>query len=266
VAKREHIKTRDPLLQKVVFEVRYRHGFVYLDNCGRTINKIMSESPEWILQSGAVSPQNAPLASLSNSALFNFSSLKYDLSIERPPDKDPLSSEDVDALADQAEFLHAIVSDSLGLEEFTRIGFRAWYVFACSSREDAEQWLRDLGCYRVEPKLVSAFGSDIDSSSMSVVILGHDRKFRIALNGVEIQAQIDFGQGILSVSARSLSEDQKSFLIEQQRVKRRLRQSPEFAAMIDIDAFHEDPVTIEPKDFITSSFGQFLPSLLKAVS
>jgi len=256
---------RESLLHKLVFDVRYRFGFSYLDSCGRTANTIMREFPEWILRSDSPSPQNAPLVSLRNGCLFNFSALKYDLSLERPAGKAPLSDEDVSLFSDQAESLHAIVADNLGLEDFTRVGFRAWYLFPCSSKEESEEWLLKCGCHTVAPHLVHAFGSEIDSSSMSVVIRGEDRKYRIAFNGVERRAEIDVGQGILGVRARDLHEGQREFLVKQQRAKTRLRQSPEFAVMIDVDAFQEDPEVVAPKDFVESCFGRFLPALEKVL-
>jgi len=210
--------------------------------------------------------QNAPLLSLRNSCVFNFSALKYDLGIERLPDKEPLSEGDLDEFAKQAEHIHAVVSDSLGLTEYTRIGFRAWYLFRCPSREDSEQWLRQLGCFELEDKLIGAFGSEIDAASVSVVIAGEDRKFRVAFNGVELQAQIDFGEAILSVRPRDLHEEQRRVLRDQERVKKRMRQSPEFAVMIDIDAFQEDPQVISPADFIHTSIARFLPALSKATT
>jgi len=256
---------RDAILQKVVFELRCRNGYTYLDSCGRTVNTIMREQPEWVLRSESASPQNAPLLSLRNSCIFNFSSLKCDLSIERAPDKDPLGEKDVEVFAEQAENLHAIVADCLGLREFTRIGFRAWYIFGCSSSEDSEKWLLGLGCYQIGTNLRSAFdNAEVESGSLSVVIVGEDRKFRIAFNGVELQAQIDFGSGILSVRPRDLPTDQHRVLLEQERVRQRMRQMPEFAAMIDIDAFQEEPLVVAPKDFITTSCREFLPRLQKA--
>jgi hypothetical protein len=266
MSKLARIRGRDPILQKVVFEVRYRYGFTYLDTCGRTINTIMREYPEWVLRSESASPQNAPLLSLRNSCVFNFSALKYDLSVEHAPDKEPISDEDADTFSSQAEYIHAIVSESLGLGEFTRIGFRAWYLFSCSDELDGERWLRDLGCYRVEDKLVTAFGAEIEASSLSVLIPGEDRKFRIAFNGVERQAQIDFGQGILNVRPHDLDTGQDKFLKEQIKVKKRMRQTPEFAAMIDVDSFQENPKVIAPASFIETSSERILAALTKATT
>ncbi len=265
MTKARRIRGQEALLHKLVFDVRYRFGFSYLDSCGRTANTIMREFPEWILRSDSPNPQNAPLVSLRNGCLFNFSALKYSLSLERPTGEAPLSDEDASLFSDQAESMHPIVADNLGLEDFTRVGFRAWYLFPCSSKDESEKWLTDCGCYTVAPHLVSAFGSQIDSSSMSVVVQGEDRKYRIAFNGVERRAEIDIGQGILGVRARDLHEGQREFLVKQERAKARLRQSPEYAVMIDVDGFQEDPEVVAPKDFVASCLERFLPSLRKAL-
>lgn len=266
MTKTTRVGGREALLHKVVFDVRYRFGFSYLDSCGRTANTIMREFPEWFLRSDSPNPQNAPLVSLRNGCLFNFSALKYDLSLERPTGEAPLLEDNVAQFSSQAESLHAIIIDNLGLEVFTRMGCRAWYLFPCSSKEDSEEWLMGLGCYSIFDSLVKAFGSRVDSTSMSVVILGEDRKYRIAFNGVERRAEIDMGQGILGVRPRDLHEGQHKFLVEQQRLKTRIRQSPEFAAMIDVDAFLEDPQVIGPKNFIDTSLERFLPFLEKALA
>src|SRR5262245_52552735 len=77
-----YIRGKPLIIHKVVFELRYRFGYTYLDRCGRTINAIMRESPEWI-PVDQVSPQNTPLISLVNKCMFNFSSLKMDFTMER---------------------------------------------------------------------------------------------------------------------------------------------------------------------------------------
>jgi hypothetical protein len=57
---------------------------------------------------------------------------------------------------------------------------------------------------------------------------------------------------------------QKKALAERERLKKRMRQNPDFAAMIDIDAFQENPHVIAPSRFLQSSKEQFLPMLAKA--
>jgi len=80
---------KSSILQKIVFELRYRYGYTYLDKCGRVINLIQREIPEWVPQADQVNPQNAPLVSLTNACLFNFSSHSLSFSLEKPLGKEP---------------------------------------------------------------------------------------------------------------------------------------------------------------------------------
>ena len=260
------IKGRESVLQRVVFELKYRYGYTYLDVCGRTVNLIQKDYPEWILRGNDPNPQNAPLLSMKNGCIFNFSVLKHDLSLEKPIGEGPLPQEDLDDFINQVELLSAIVIDQLGLKVFSRVGFRAWYIFPCDSEQESEKWLLDLGIYKISENVSTEFGGQILSAGIAIIILGEDRKFRIAFNGVERQAQIDFGQGILNIPSRSLHAGQKDFLKQQVAIKRRMRQNPEFAAMIDVDCFIDDPKIINPAQFIHTSIAQYtkaLESILK---
>ena len=146
-------------------------------------------------------------SNLANSCVFHFNARKLDVSLERPLGDDPLGDAEVDEFSAQVDHLTAVVIDQLGLEEFSRIGFRAWWLFPCDSRDEAEQWLQGLGCYRISPSLENAFSGKVDAVNVAVVIAGVDRKFRIAFNGVERQAQLDIGRGVLNVRVRDLHEN-----------------------------------------------------------
>jgi hypothetical protein len=254
------VRGKEAILHKIFFDLRYRYGMTYLDRCGRTVNAIMRDHPEWTLLSDHPNPQDAPLISLTNSAAFHFSGRKLDLSLERPIGEDPLSSEDVEQFAGQVDDIADVVIDQLGLKEFSRVGFRAWFIFPCASKDEAEMWLQSLGCFSASADLASTFHGQIEAVNLAVVIAGDDRKFRIAFTGVERQAQLDIGQGILNVRIRDLNKDQREMLLEQQKVKARLRR-PEHAAMIDVDAYQEDPAILSPRVFVESSYTSIVENL-----
>ena len=259
------LSKKEAILHKVVFELRYQFGLTYLDRCGRTANKIMRECPEWALLSEHPDPQSAPLVNLETSGVFNFNARKLDLSLERNLKVEPLDDQDIKKFADQVGALTSIVIDQLALEEFTRIGFRAWYVFQCQSRQDAEQWLKGLGCYSVSSSVEEAFQGTIEAINVAVVVSGSDRKFRVSFNGVERQAELEVGQAILNIRARDLPKNQREHLQEQARVQKLLRQSPEHAAMIDVDVFQDDPEVVAPQDFVETSFSELFARLKQAV-
>ncbi len=170
---------------------------------------------------------------------------------------------DVTKFAEQVDSVGSVIVDQLGLEEFTRIGFRIWYLFPVRTMEDAERWLEELHLYSVSDDLVKSFGGEFEAMSVAIVLQGSDRKFRIAFNGVELQSQVDLGQGILNLRPRSLHKDQREVLLKQERVKKLIHDNPQFAAMIDIDAFQDEPELVQPKDFVLSSYQEFSNRLVQ---
>ena len=187
-----------------------------------------------------------------------------DFSIEQPIESQ-IESRDVELFKGQVDLLSRIVIDQLELKEFTRIGLRAWYLFRGQDKPEAETWLRNLGLYTISGNLETAFGGKIESVGMSVVLAGEDRKFRIAMNGVERGAQVDRGAEVIVIRSSSLSKNQDKYFKEQLRRKGSLRAMPEFASMIDVDAFQDDPISIDPRDFIETSLDQFMDRLWKAI-
>ena len=248
------IQNKQAIIQRIVFELRYQYGYTYLDVCGHTINTIQKEYPVWILQQGAPDPQVAPLISMKNGCIFNFSSRKLDFSIEKKLGGESLNDKDSKYFIGQVNSLSAIVIDQLGLEIFNRIGLRVWYLFPGKNMQDIEEWLLKLGIYSINKEFETLLNCKIKSTGFSVVLSGEDKSYRLSFNGVEQKTQIDIGQGILNINPRSLPNKQKEVLKEQMMVKKRLLQNPEFAAMIDIDSFIENPELVEPENFIKSSF------------
>ncbi|HHT9120178.1 MAG TPA: hypothetical protein ACFYD3_06515 [Candidatus Hypogeohydataceae bacterium YC41] len=252
------IKGKSSICNKVVYEVRYKYGFTYLDRCGSTVNEIMKSASEWILSESSPNPQNAPLVSLRNGTRLNFSALKYDFSLEQPlgSDKD-LEEEDTNEFTKQVDFVSSILNERLNLKDFTRVGFRIWYLFASPTKEDSERWISELlKEMPVDNSIATAFDGTIEAKNYIAIIAAKDRKFRISINGVERYAQVDLGENILGLRASQLSRDQNKFLLDQLKAKKRIAKNPAFAAMIDVDSFVEMPKDVEARDFITESLRQ----------
>lgn len=254
-----------PIVQQVVFELRYLYGYSCFDRCGRVVNAILRNWPEWILANTDASPQNVPLVNTNNECRFNFSTRKLDFGMQQGVGEISLSVEDLDEFAKQVEDLSQLVVTELDLTEFTRIGFRTWYLFECKNTAEAEKWLRALGLYQVSPNLESGFGGRIEATSMAVVIEAADRRFRVAFNSIERSIPLNLGDGLLNIPAHSLPRHQKEHLVEQIKLKKKLAHNPPFAAMIDIDAYQDDPRVVDPGDFVRSNLKEGLSLLSKSV-
>jgi hypothetical protein len=256
-----YIRGKPSILYKLVFELRYRYGYTYLDRCGKTINAIMRESPEWVLKSEQASPQGAALVSIANQCSFNFSSLKLDFSIEQPATGE-LTRPEVEQFSSQVDLLTALVIDQLGLREFTRIGLRAWYLFPGPSKEESETWIRNLSIFNVSEQFINSFEGQIEAMGLSLVLAGTDRKYRIGLNGVEKSAMIDLGSELMALRTSTLPRDRDRL---PRGNSRRLYSPPSFGVMLDIDSYQEDPISVEPRDFVETSLAQGLKRFDSAV-
>lgn len=254
------INGKEPLLDKIVFELRYRNGFTYLDRCGRLIHTIIDSSPEWTVDPSNPNPQGATIVSLENSCAVHIGTTRMDLAIESPSNGDPVTEEDIEGFVEQVDQISLIVKDVLGLKDFERIGCRVWYLFASDSKEEAEDWLASLECYNVNPALYKAFDGEKQALGVSLIITGSDRNYRIAFNGVERAATIDIGSGLLNMRQRQLSEHQQKLLGKAKLQARTVRNSA-YPAAIDIDAFVDDPADPNCKEFVLQTMSTSLNRL-----
>lgn len=186
---------------------------------------------------------------------FNFSSYKIDLSLDRSVQEGDINEESLKQFADDAEQLSAIVADQLALAEFSRIGCRIWYLIPANTIEEAWSYLDSLKLYQIAPEIGAAFGGKQESTSMSISIVGEDRKFRLSLSTGERNIEVDLGDAVANVPIYMLpsKERLKANLGKLEAGKRR-RKFPLFATVIDVDAFRDEPETVKPSEFVQSSF------------
>lgn len=102
------VRGKPPILHRVAFELRYLYGYTFLDRCGRTMNAIMREAPEWIPRD-QVSPQNSPLVSVANNCVFNFSTLKIDFGLEQPLESE-IQPKELSYFVEQVDLLSRALS------------------------------------------------------------------------------------------------------------------------------------------------------------
>jgi hypothetical protein len=250
------IRKEQAILQKAVFELQYKVGYRYLDVCGNIINKFLKDAPEWIITGNLPNPQNSSLYSLQNNCILSFSALKLDLALEKPIGEGTISEEEFEIFKNQASSSAAIITNLLGVDEYPRIGFRIWCLFPTKNKEESERWLTRLGAFVFTSDIPKLFGHDIESASATVVVQGENAKYRLSFAGVEQPIQLDIGQGILSIQARSLSSKQDEYLKKRLAAEHRVKQNPNNAVLVDIDCSSEDISYIDPKDFINTSLSE----------
>jgi len=217
------IQKQDSIIHKLVYEVRYKFGYTYLDRCGRAINRIMREKPEWMPFVDEPNPQKAPLINTKNRNVFNFSALKYDLALEQEiGNKAALTKNNIREFQEDADYLSKIINEELGLQEFTRIGFRIWYLIGTESNMDSDKLISSLGILKIDDLIAEIFNGKIENRNFTIIFEGQDRKFRLSVNSVERKgASSYFDENVLKVHARQLPKNQKTHLMKQIKVKQK---------------------------------------------
>jgi hypothetical protein len=267
--KLSNIKGLMPVVHKLVYELRYHSGYTYLDRCGRILTIIERDYPHWLVDAAQVTPQGAPLVNLRTGAEFRFSSANLSVTWEQTQAEDEMSQEDLDEFFADADMLTQLVVEEIGIdtEKLARIGFRIWYLFPAESQEKAESWLRSLNCWQIPDRLQSAFSANLDSITLGIVLKSEDRCFRLNFGSGERQSQFAAGTRNIAFAPRTLPKGQKDAFArmqEQQEYRKRLRQTSGFVAIIDIDAYQENPLVLDVPDFLVSSWTSGYESIRRA--
>jgi hypothetical protein len=254
-----------PVLSKVVYELRYPNGYTYLDRCGRLINSIIQADPAWSADAAAPSPQSASLISFRNSCVLNINTKKLDLVIEMPLTGDPLDGESIQAFAEQVDAVSIQTSELLGLEAFDRMGCRLWYLFPFDSSADCEAWLQSLNCFQISEAVIYAFGGTREAANFALVVSGEDCSYRLAVQGVERITEVDLGKDTMRLRPRDISKGQKELLLKQEKEKARIRRAGDYPALIDIDAYVDNPADPSGGDFVRKTFSESLERFRSAI-
>jgi hypothetical protein len=248
------IRGKTALLNKLVFELRYPNGYLYLDRCGRMINELAGHAVDQWMVTNQVAPQGAALLSVSNHCLLNVSAQKYDLGIEQQVGASSLPYDSINELARQVAEVHAIVTRLLELEEFSRIGFRSWFLFGSDTKQEAEEWTWKNNAFKVNDGLAKQGGS-LEAPAFTATVVSAGIKFRVALNAVESVVDVPLGgRNRLTAKPSELPKGQREAFLRQQRAVARSRENPPFGTMIDVDAFLESPSLVTPESFVKDSF------------
>ena len=109
-----------PVLHQIVYELRYDYGYTYLDKCGAAMNDVLRANPGW--EHVGANPQQGALTDPKTHIRLTFNAFRINLIQEQSKDVQSLVS--VPEFAKLAQDLSLILTDRLGLQEFTRVGFR----------------------------------------------------------------------------------------------------------------------------------------------
>jgi hypothetical protein len=228
-----------PLLQKIVFELRYAQGHRYLDRCGETFIEIEDRAPGWVPQE--VTPSNGALIHLEKEILFNFNSYKLDAVQEDP--------KDTKEFRDQVALLADIVCRNLGISSFIRIGVRFIFLYPATSMEEAEEMVRRSQVATPNPRLVEKCGHSLQAQKHIFIFQEGNAGRRIEIGALR-REEGRLAPQLLAVEPRNLPKGQREALIRKLQETRRYSEDPRFSLQVDIDNYEYDPDAFSVPSFV----------------
>jgi hypothetical protein len=240
-------------LEQIVFEVRYHYGTLYLDRCGRIVRELTLAAPEWIFKDAT--PQSGSLFSSSNGTILNFNISKIDLSLQRSKENPGLKEKHTSAFIEQVGATVPMILDRLDIEEkmISRIGCRVILSFPMESECKSQEWISSRDLFAVSGFSRFADGKII-SSSCAVVIDDEDVSYRVSMNTAEHPTDFDAGhRRIPNISPRKLPHGQREALLKQMRESKKASNVSQWAVILDVDSFCDEPTKIEAAAFVEKS-------------
>lgn len=247
----------DPVIHKLIFELRYNYGFTYLDRCGATLNDLLSSNPGWF--SDQINPQSGIIHYPEKRLIYTFNTQR--ISFHQEQSERIATLIPIKNFGNYANSLTGIVIDRLGIEDFSRIGFRVWRLFGTESFEKAREKIIQLGYVNTKIIKEKIGNNEIEEIGFNFIINTDIGKARIAITPIEQNIKID--PATIKHSKQKIHklppENRKSALLNKIKLQKAIKNYPLFSILIDIDFFCEDPPIPEDlsiTDFIINAFNK----------
>ncbi len=243
------------VVHRHVFELRYPFGHLYWDRCGKVINELISSNPEWDFEN--IQGDWCHLVSREKNLRFNLSAAKFDLS--------QIQSADVLALDNAAEFsalaesFSQVVTSILQLSDFTRVGFRAWYLYPTADREESYRRVEKLKLLAPEIEKLNVGTVSEASCRLVIELPQHMVRFAVA----PFEQPVDLAAGVIQAArakAKDCPRNQRHVQLDKMKAERIVKSYPQFGVLVDMDAFIEEPPypdEVSASTFISSAFKSF---------
>lgn len=172
----------DLVLEQLILELRFKNGYLYLDNCGKTWREIIDRYPS--VKEDKVNVQEAKLFIPEEELSLKFSNHIFNLTQNYPAN--------LNTISEFGDLSYEIVMRNLGIDAFSRVGNRFIYTLK-GSVEDATELLKRTGFFSVPEEKKAKIGATLKDPAVKFTIERDDgvgyivniayfsRKYEIAL-------------------------------------------------------------------------------------
>jgi hypothetical protein len=230
-----------------VFEIRYEHGYRYLDRCGEIMLILEDLLPSevggvWMPEEMAPSCANIKCPDLDLAVNFD----AYRLVVDQNPADVSL---DLTAVASN---IYAVLSARLDLKTIVRMGFRRFFVQATDSIEEAQEQSVTASPLQDGWPMKESDGYHMRSVETVATYETEDGSagYRFSVKpGGKISAPENIDQR-LRMPSHLLKKGQKEALLEQLRRKAQKERDPVAGVFIDIDWYRVRPAKVDIASFL----------------
>lgn len=234
-----------PELFTLIFELRYAHGYLYLDRCGQVLLDIERKYPEWV--QSEITPQGGTLFCAEKEYELQFSSRKYVFVVKKA------GKHSIDAIAKDILNIWKIINANLLAEEIIRLGIRFYYLLPTKSTEAADKLLEKCKYNVILPEKWKNENFSMKTYNITTVLINNSHEYRVNICTVTRSEAIDPGK-LFQGDPRALPRNQRQARIHQMKSLAEYRADPTYAVQLDVDCSMYDLTSIDIVDEVVQQY------------
>jgi len=216
-------------LNRVILELKFEDGFLYLDKCGSILKKIHADFSGW--ERVRITPDGGAVLKNKKDRL----ELLYSMSFIRFVQTEV---ENLNKFRTITSDIIPVIISELDIGRFSRIGNRYLYLFPLKNIEQGEELIKKSDFFTVREEKIGFFGERLKNSRFVFVIESDYLNYRLDIYTIE-------------------RDDAKL----PENIKINETYTPKYALQFDIDVFTEKPTNVV--DFDSSIFIQKVKKTLE---
>ncbi len=170
------------ILEQIILEVRFQHGYLYWDNCGKIWNDIFKKYPD--VEAESITAESASFIMKDSEIGLKFSRGHINISQQYP--------ENLKLFSEFSDSTINIITGYLNIDTFTRVGNRFFYTLKVNDSSEAMDLLKNAGFMNCSDEKIKEIGDHIKEPSVKFVItksddIGHTFNFRYLDRKLELK-------------------------------------------------------------------------------
>lgn len=206
------------IVERFILEMRYSHGYLYWDNCGRIWKTVLDKWPDF--KAIEVSPEKAVIKMDDEGLELRFDRNNINMGQDYPPSSLKLFKE-------LAGMVIPLIAKTFEIQSFTRIGNRIFYLYPTNSPDEAADIVRNTGLLGVSEDKTKPFGNEMVEPRLSFTIQNDDIGYKFNLLAISRKFNINLPKPFKVDSSKFISN----------------------AVLIDVDCFTRKTVDLSVIDF-----------------